>query len=193
LHFEVFLKLFFNTFNLFFLEKICLINNFKIKNNFNFRRPRIVNAQDAVPQLTGHVAVVEKPSTAALLRWLAAALLAGLLALLMLTAALTLTAGVVIACEQYRENLIESLAADGYLAALLTGRLSCQAVFDFMDFLQPIKERHSANFINTGVALHFAIFALWFATIACVAATLSSVFEAFRARRCCCCPSNSRR
>jgi drug/metabolite transporter (DMT)-like permease len=139
------------------------------------------------------VLVVERPpSTASLLWWLAAAVLSAVLALLTLAAALTMTVGVAQACQQYRENLIESLAADGYLASLLTERLSCQAVFDFMDFLQPIKERHSANFINSGVALHFAIFALWIGAVAWVAAALASVFEALRARSCCsCCAATS--
>jgi hypothetical protein len=147
-----------------------------------------VNDQDVMLRKTGQTVPADPspPSWSAFFWWLGAAVLSTCVALLTLASTVTLTSGMLHSCAQYRENLVETLSADGYMAALITERFSCQAVFDFMDYLQPIRERHSANFINTGVALHFAVFAMWFAAVASVAATLASFFEAMRARHCCC-------
>ncbi|CAB3378150.1 Hypothetical predicted protein [Cloeon dipterum] len=148
-------------------------------------RRRPVNAQEVNQK--GEVIVVQRTSWTSVASWLSAFLLVLLVGALSLTAAVTITVGSVQTCEQYRENLIETLSADGYMAALIKDRLSCQAVFDFMDYLLPIKERNSANFINTGVALQLGIVAIWFSAVAFTAAASLCFIQATRRTRHRCC------
>jgi hypothetical protein len=102
-----------------------------------------------------------------------------------IAAVVLLTDGSMKACYEYRRNIIETISADGNMAALIKDRLFCNSIFDFMDYLQPTKYRHSSNFINTGAALYVAMFSMWFAAIGWVFACVTCVYEAFRYRKCC--------
>ncbi|XP_059481889.1 uncharacterized protein LOC132200441 [Neocloeon triangulifer] len=152
-------------------------------------RRRPVNAQDDIPgfaETVHRVEVVQKPSVVRIVTWLTVFFVVMVVGALSLASAVTITIGTVQSCQQYRENLIETLSADGYMAALIKDRLSCQAVFDFMDYLLPIKERYSANFINTGVALQMAIVAIWFSAVTFIMGAVICFIEALRGSRICC-------
>ncbi|KAF4533542.1 hypothetical protein B566_EDAN001027 [Ephemera danica] len=147
------------------------------------RRP-IVQLQQQ-QQTEGRVAVVTRQSKCCTAWWLTESITLLFESIMALVAAVLLTDGAMKACDQYRQNIIETIHADGNMAALINDRLFCNAIFDFMDYLQPIKYRSSTNFINTGAALYVAMFSMWFAAIGWVFTCVTCAYEAFRYRKCC--------
>lgn len=155
----------------------------KIPKSKRKRRPIARNNDN---EMDNNVAVVQKPSTYATVTWLFCAFILLLTALMCLTSAILLTDGAMKACGEYRQNIVETIHADSNMAVLIKDRLFCNAVFDFMDYLQPIKYRFSANFINSGAAIYVALFTMWFAALGWVSSTIICMYEAFRFFGCCC-------
>lgn len=63
-------------------------------------------------------------------------------------------------CNQYRLTLQRILAVSGTALPVIHSRLNCQAVFDFMDYMQPDSIYATRDgFINTGLDLLLGIFA----------------------------------
>ncbi|XP_067009158.2 uncharacterized protein [Anabrus simplex] len=137
--------------------------------------------------------------------WIALAILAAAVACLLVVNAAILTHGFFETCDEYSRTLVKYLVATGQTAAVIYGRLSCGAIYDFMDYLEPVtrpfrelegvdygprterRDFYRGDFINTGVALQLAMaftwinFIIWFAAI---------VYYSILARengRCLCC------
>ncbi|XP_017786305.1 PREDICTED: uncharacterized protein LOC108569309 [Nicrophorus vespilloides] len=61
-------------------------------------------------------------------------------------------------CKQYRQTLIKLLGVHGTVMPVIHGRLACNAVFDFMDYMQPdTGNAYRDGFINTAADLIIGI------------------------------------
>ncbi|XP_049888025.1 uncharacterized protein LOC126382258 [Pectinophora gossypiella] len=92
-----------------------------------------------------------------------------------------ITHGFLRACTQYRGYLVREFHATGDHASAIHFRLSCQAIFDFMDYIHkdPPNSRRG-DFINTGAALQLAIIASWLAVAVWIAVTVYTAVRAYR-------------
>lgn len=70
-------------------------------------------------------------------KWMPFVFLAILVSCLSLSHAIIITDGFSKTCEHYRSMLIQILESTGREAEVIRNRLSCEAIFDFMDYLQP--------------------------------------------------------
>ncbi|XP_049839515.1 uncharacterized protein LOC126284554 isoform X1 [Schistocerca gregaria] len=112
--------------------------------------------------------------------WLVLLVTSVLCCLLLLAAAGALTAGYHASCSQYRETAVRELGAVGDAAAAVYDRLSCGAIFDIMDFVEPHtrpflakvgqedyyplseqRDRYRGDPVDTGGALMTAIVSSW--------------------------------
>ncbi|CAG9859829.1 unnamed protein product [Phyllotreta striolata] len=61
-------------------------------------------------------------------------------------------------CNQYRSTLERLLSVHGSVLPVIYSRLSCQGIYDFMDYMQPDTGRaYRDGIINTGLCLIFAL------------------------------------
>ncbi|XP_012264403.1 uncharacterized protein LOC105690852 [Athalia rosae] len=96
-------------------------------------------------------------------QWVLAGFLGVLLCFLSLSHAVVLTDGYFKTCDQYRRNLIQLLGSQGREVQVIYNRLSCGAIFDYMDYLQPDANNwRRGDEINTGLAMQTAITTSWF-------------------------------
>lgn len=101
--------------------------------------------------------------------WIPATIASGIMVLFSLIHAVMYIDGAWQSCRQYKNELIKYMHATGPLVAAVQGRLSCAAVFDFMDYLHPDVsfDRRRYDRINTAWCLILALlatcitFALW--------------------------------
>ena len=121
-------------------------------------------------------------------QWIPGVFLAILLSCLSLAHAVVTTDGYYKTCEQYRKRLIQMLDSRGPAAEVIHNRLSCGAILDFMDYLQPdisVSDWKRGKEIDTGFALRLAIVSTWLNFCAWILALLLNVTMA-RRRLCCC-------
>jgi hypothetical protein len=111
--------------------------------------------------------------------WTGLVLLSCAIGILLIITAGILTYGYYSTCREYRQGLSKDSQINGQMAAAINLRLSCGAVLDFMDYLEPVtrpfqrKEYVNYNrpheerdpergpFINTGLSLQVAISSAW--------------------------------
>ncbi|KOC68933.1 hypothetical protein WH47_09490 [Habropoda laboriosa] len=118
-------------------------------------------------------------------QWIPGVFLTILLCCLSLAHAVVTTDGYYKTCEQYRKRLIQVLGSAGREAEVLHDRLSCGAIFDFMDYLQSdVSNWKHGKEIDTGFALRLAIISTWFNFLTWTFAFLLNVIMA-RKRFCC--------
>lgn len=78
---------------------------------------------------------------------------------------------------------MQEFHATGDQATAIHFRLACQAIFDFMDYLQKdLPNSRRGDIINTGVSLHLAMIASWFAVILWAAVTAYTAKRAYKER-----------
>lgn len=78
-------------------------------------------------------------------------------------------------CKSYRMTLEKILGLHGTVIPVVHDRLSCNAIFDFMDYVQPDSGRgYREGYINTGLDLTIGVVASFFA---CALFSLASVFN----------------
>lgn len=66
--------------------------------------------------------------------------------------------GYLVTCNQYKRTLERLLGVQGTVLPVIYGRLSCTAIFDFMDYMQPDTGiGYREGFINTGIDLSLGI------------------------------------
>lgn len=101
--------------------------------------------------------------------WISAAFTSGFMVLYTLAHAIIYIDGVWQSCRQYRNELIKYMHATGPLVAAVQGRISCNAVYDFMDYLfaDISYDRRRIDRIDTSWCLDLAVlssvvtFLLW--------------------------------
>lgn len=107
--------------------------------------------------------------------WTGLVILACCISILLIINAGILIYGYYKTCGEYRTSLSKDSQITGQMAAAINGRLSCGAIFDFMDYLEPVtrpfqrkeyvnynrpheeKDFERGPFINTGLSLQTAV------------------------------------
>lgn len=88
----------------------------------------------------------------------------------------TFADGYLVTCKQYRRVLVRELFLSGTAMEVIQTRLSCNAVYDFMDYLQPITgDIIRDNFINTSGALLSGIVCSFFSFVCLGVATAINI------------------
>lgn len=130
--------------------------------NRGLDKPRIMNRNDNRISVNGQVVVVGPKSRTPFKQWISSAFCAILIACLSLAHAVIMTDGFHKTCEQYRRSLIQLLGSRGRETHVIRHRLTCGAIFDYMDYLQPDANNfRRGEEINTGFALQLAIVCTW--------------------------------
>ncbi|XP_045761469.1 uncharacterized protein LOC123864813 [Maniola jurtina] len=115
--------------------------------------------------------------------WIPNACLAAVFAIYNLVHAAIMTDGFFKTCTQYRGYLVRQLHATGDHATTIHFRLSCQSIFDFMDYIQKdAPNSRRGNFINTGIALQIALITTWFAVFLWIVVAVHTALRAYKER-----------
>ncbi|KAJ8733849.1 hypothetical protein PYW07_014400 [Mythimna separata] len=123
--------------------------------------------------------------------WIPTSCIAAIFAVYSLVHAAILTDGFIKTCTQYRGYLVRELRATGDHATAIHFRLACQAIYDFMDYIQKdAPNSRRGDFINTGVALQLAIITAWAAVGIWVAIVVFTAVRAFKERHVLTCCGN---
>lgn len=109
--------------------------------------------------------------------WTPLGIMGVIMSIYMLVHASIYTDGYLTSCKQYRTELVKYMQATGPLVATIQGRLSCNAIFDFMDYIHPdvSYEKRRIDRINTPFALGIPFVATWM----CVAGWIAIATIAF--------------
>lgn len=82
-------------------------------------------------------------------------------------------------CRQYRQTLVNQLGIHGTLLPVLHNRLACNAIFDFMDYIQPdTGNAYRDGFINTAADLIIGIITSLFAWVLFLYASVLNIMFA---------------
>ncbi|XP_074104917.1 uncharacterized protein LOC141531209 isoform X2 [Cotesia typhae] len=112
-------------------------------------------------EIDGNVVVVTPKSRSPCKHWTPTTFLAALITCLSLAHAIVITDGYYKTCEQYKKRIIHVLGSSGREAAV-HNRLSCSAIFDYMDYIEPDSNNwRRGDEMNTGLALLFALISIW--------------------------------
>lgn len=101
--------------------------------------------------------------------WTVAAMVSGFMILYTLIHAIIYIDGAWESCKQYRNELVKHMSGTGTLVSALQGRISCNAVFDFMDYLfadvsydrRRIDRIDTSWFLNLAIASSVGSLVLW--------------------------------
>ncbi|KAL5237923.1 hypothetical protein ACI65C_005333 [Semiaphis heraclei] len=116
------------------------------------------------------------------------AIILAVMALNMFIASIVLTNGYISTCLQYVHRVKSFLMVSGNMVELITNRMSCGAIYDFMDYLQPpsrqvtyeLIHRHKTNprdsVINTSALLIISIVLSWLSTLIWVVFTFCTYY-----------------
>lgn len=111
--------------------------------------------------------------------YIVASVITCLMTIYMLAHFSTFVDGYLYTCKQYRRVLIKDLHLTGTAIEVIQSRLPCNAVYDFMDYLEPITEDIIRdNFINTAAALIAGLVCSFFTFIAILVASIINVMFA---------------
>lgn len=79
-------------------------------------------------------------------------------------------------CSQYKRTLERLIGLHGTAIPVIHRRLSCTAIFDFMDYIQPDSAHgYREGFINTGIDLSIGIVASFFSWVSFLYASYLNV------------------
>lgn len=100
--------------------------------------------------------------------WSPATIIALVMTIYTLVHAIILTDGFFTTCKQYRNRVVKYVHATGQMVGVLQSRLSCGAIFDFMDYLHEDLsfERRRDYRINTAIPFILAVIAAWLTVVA---------------------------
>ncbi|XP_014249661.1 uncharacterized protein LOC106666757 [Cimex lectularius] len=96
-----------------------------------------------------------------------AIILCVLSSVLLFSEGVIVTDGYLKTCDQYKKSLVKELSASGALAKAIHDRIPCEALYDFLDYLQPDpptledKYRRGAWRIQTNIVLTMSIYGSW--------------------------------
>lgn len=80
-------------------------------------------------------------------------------------------------------SLLQQLHATGDHATAIHFRLTCQAIFDFMDYIQKdAPNSRRGDFINTGIALQIALLTSWLSVILWIVVVIHTAIRAYKER-----------
>ncbi|KAG7304299.1 hypothetical protein JYU34_011239 [Plutella xylostella] len=115
--------------------------------------------------------------------WVPSTVFACIFAIYNLVHASIVTDGYLKTCTQYRGALVKEFRASGDHATAIHFRLTCQAIFDFMDYIQKdAPNSRRGDIINTGVALQLALITAWLAVALWIAVAVYTALRAYKER-----------
>ncbi|XP_059617598.1 uncharacterized protein LOC132262357 [Phlebotomus argentipes] len=117
--------------------------------------------------------------------WVPSSIAACFMTLYTLTHAAMALDGFLYACRQYRIELTKYMRATGPLVESIQGRISCAAVFDFMDYIHPdvSYDRRRIDRINTPAALITGLIASWLCFVLWASIAYIAIRQARQSRR----------
>lgn len=117
--------------------------------------------------------------------WTPAASISAVMIIYTLVHAIMLSDGFFKTCKQYRNEVVKNVHATGNMVGVIQGRLSCSAIFDFMDYLHPDLsfERRRDYRINTSIPLIMAVIASWVSVGCWIGALVINIMRARASRR----------
>lgn len=108
--------------------------------------------------------------------WITTSVMAVILALYSLVHFAIYIDGFLNTCSEYRKTLEKSLRLNGSEVFVVHRRLSCAAIFDFMDYIHPNRaDSYRSGIINTAAALIIGIIASFLAWIMFVFASVLNI------------------
>lgn len=112
--------------------------------------------------------------------WTPLAIVAVVMSIYMLLHASFYTFGYYWSCKEYKHELVKYIQATGPMVGVIQGRISCNAVFDFMDYIHPdvSYEKRRIDRINTPYALGLPLIATWFCVVGWIAVAVVAVSRA---------------
>lgn len=112
--------------------------------------------------------------------WTPLGILAVVMSCYMLVHASFYTDGYYRTCKQYRLELTKYTQATGRLVEAIQGRISCDAVFDFMDYIHPDVsfEKRRIDRIHTPAALKLPLISTWICVIGWIAVAVIAFMRA---------------
>lgn len=116
--------------------------------------------------------------------WIPASIASGFMIVYTLVHAIMLLIGFLNSCRQYRTEMIKYMRAGGSVVAAIQGRVSCTAVFDFMDYIHPdfSFDRRRIDRINSSACLVLALITAWGTVVLWIAVFVINVIQARRSR-----------
>ncbi|KAG6455566.1 hypothetical protein O3G_MSEX009257 [Manduca sexta] len=123
--------------------------------------------------------------------WIPSSCIAAIFCMYNIVHAAIITDGFFRTCNQYRGYLVREMRASGDQATAIHFRLNCQAIYDFMDYIQRgISSSRGGDYINTGVSLQLALITAWAAVGLWVAVVVYAAIRAYRERHVLTCCGN---
>lgn len=116
--------------------------------------------------------------------WLPTSIIACIMALYTLIYAAIFTDGFEVTCKQYREALLKEIQGVGNIVPVIKSRISCSAVFDFMDYLVTTisNERRKYGRINSSICFHLTLVFAWFAVVGWIAIATINIVQTRRTK-----------
>lgn len=117
--------------------------------------------------------------------WIPTSVIGSIFIIYSLVHAAMLTIGFMRTCKQYRNELIKYMHATGDLVGAIQSRISCAAVFDFMDYLHPNVNftRRRDGRINTSAALVLAMISSWMCVLLWIIILVINIGQARSSRQ----------
>jgi len=116
--------------------------------------------------------------------WTPAMIIGIIIAIYSLVHAILMLDGFLSTCKQYRNRVLKHINAIGRAVGVIQSRLSCGAIFDFMDYIQDdlSLERRRDYRINTAIPFILAVIAAWIVFISWVGIVVINIIR-FRQSR----------
>jgi len=117
--------------------------------------------------------------------WIPASIAACFMFVYTLVHAAMLTDGFLTTCKQYRTEIIKYVRASGNMVKAIQGRISCAAVYDFMDYLHEdiSYERRREDKINTAATLVIALITSWICVVLWIAVAIINIRQSRASRK----------
>ncbi|XP_065367557.1 uncharacterized protein LOC135960240 [Calliphora vicina] len=116
--------------------------------------------------------------------WLPTSIIACFMAIYTLIYASIYTDGFEVTCKQYRESLLKEIQGVGNIVPVIKSRLSCSAIFDFMDYLVQSSsfERRKYGHINSSICFHLTLIFGWIAVFGWIFIAIINIVQTKRTR-----------
>lgn len=172
---------------LFHMYRVCINNIGKYEDEKSTTVEEIEGESIVVSTRTR----VSRQNDAVIYCWIPTSSIGAIFGIYTLVHAAIVTTGFIKTCTQYRGYLVSELRATGDHASAIHFRLACQAIYDFMDYIQKdAPNSRRGDFINTGLALQIAVIASWVSVAIWVGIVILTARRAFRERHVLTCCGN---
>ncbi|XP_055372241.1 uncharacterized protein LOC129606145 [Condylostylus longicornis] len=117
--------------------------------------------------------------------WKPATVVSCFMLLYMLVYSSIYTDGFETSCKQYRETVLKQIQGFGNIVPVIKGRLSCAAIFDFMDYLEKeivTWDRRRYGRINSAACFYITLVGAWMIVFSWLIITVINIIQLRRSR-----------